>query len=114
MGKIFLRRTEKDNPMIPYVIESDIKDYLMEMQTGEVSILPIFFSRDGGYVFGISRENVLGIRIPLGFSENKNDLTQKVYDSSKNYCERLSKTTPGHPAFVDETGGPREIEILSL
>lgn len=112
MGKIFLRRTNTEIPIRPYILSSDDERDFMKVRLGEVRVLPM--SVDDGFAIGLSGGLHIGIRMPLGTVQHGKDLSQKVYDCVVEYGKTLANSMPERYEFVDETNGPREIKFHTL
>lgn len=114
MGKLFFRRTESEHPAVPYVLEAETENSryreYFKHNLGEVYVLPMLV--DGGFVIGCGQDN--RIRIPLGTAQNPGDLTQKVYDCAMQHGKTIANSLPEKLEFIDETGGPRNIEFQTL
>lgn len=112
MGKIFLRRSRDNNPLRPYSVESDMEDCVGRAELGDIVVL--LPTHDGRYVFGVSTKENYAVHIAIGVVDSEKDLTSKVYEGSVEYCKRLTRSLPEKFEFVNETKGPRKIEIHTL
>jgi len=112
MGRIILRRSDGDHPCLPYEFTADQmaeKDFIPS-ELGQVYVLPM--SLEEGLIIGVGREAM--IRIPLATVRYQDNLTQRVYDCVVEYGKRIAESLPSNPDFIDETGGPKNIEFLTL
>jgi hypothetical protein len=116
MGKIFLRRTQTEHPVNPYILATDATDEtereVLQSELGDICVVPMFV--DDGLVIGVSGGLKLGIRTPLGTAQIGKDLSQRVYDVVVKYGKKVANSMPDRYDFIDETGGPREIKFRTL
>jgi len=111
MNKVFLRRSNETNPLIPYTLESDEPNDDGRMELGNLVILLPF--NDCPYIYGMSHKKNYGVRLPIGMVNSANDLTNKVYEGAVDFGKKFAQQTPGYE-FVDETNGPKKIELDEL
>jgi len=112
MNRIILTRTPGEHwEPAPYTFYTDREDLILRNEIGKVIVLPC--GRDVDFIYGIACKDDFGIGFHLG-TASSHDLTERVYEGCVEHGKNVARSMPTPFEFVDETGGARELNILSL